>query len=79
MQWITAIKLPVSQHSGDIICPETNINNVYFPETLTTAKHGFTKTVITNEAETEKNNRQHWKSFNIAWREGNTIIVFKFG
>lgn len=47
---IAAKKLPVSKYSDDIIFLETNINNLYFPDTLTTAKYGFAKTKIRNNS-----------------------------
>lgn len=45
---VKKVNVPVSHHNVDIIIPETYLNNIYFPETLTTAKNGFAVTEVFN-------------------------------
>lgn len=45
---VIATRIPVTTYEGDIIIPECHVQNLYFPETLTTAEQGFAKTEIFN-------------------------------
>lgn len=45
---VITTNVPVSQNNVDIIIPENVIDQLYFPETLTTAKNGYAQTEIYN-------------------------------
>lgn len=44
-----ALQMPFNNFAGDVVIPEMYINELDFPETLSVAKNGFTKTGIRNE------------------------------
>ncbi|XP_057658512.1 uncharacterized protein LOC130895308 [Diorhabda carinulata] len=48
---IAAVRIPVSCFNGEVIIPSQNIDNLYFPETITIAKNGFAKTEIINRSD----------------------------
>jgi hypothetical protein len=48
---ILKTKLPVSCNNGDVIILEQTINDLYIPETLTTAKDGFALMEIHNRTD----------------------------
>nr|CAI5842445.1 unnamed protein product [Callosobruchus analis] len=45
---VAALSIPVSLDNGDVIIPESEINGLYLPETLTTARDGFATTEVYN-------------------------------
>lgn len=44
-------KLPVNHYKGDVIIPECFANNLYIPETLTTAESGFALVEVHNKTD----------------------------
>lgn len=48
---IASVKIPVNVYEGDIIIPESYINHLHFPETLTTAVRGYAKTEVFNRTD----------------------------
>nr|CAI5851446.1 unnamed protein product [Callosobruchus analis] len=45
---VAALSIPMSLDNGDVIIPESEINGLYLPETLTTARDGFATTEVYN-------------------------------
>nr|CAI5861720.1 unnamed protein product [Callosobruchus analis] len=46
---VAALSIPMSLDNGDVIIPESEINGLYLPETLTTARDGFATTESADE------------------------------